>query len=214
MNESELTDMRRDFARATLTRSSVADDPFAQFSKWFDDAVASHIIDANAMTLSTVDTGCRPSSRVVLLKGFDQSGFTFFTNYESKKGRDLAANPNAVLHFYWPELERQVNIRGTAGKITREESDAYFRSRPLASRIGAWASNQSTVLPSREYLEDRVADLMAKFVDDEVPLPPFWGGFRVVPDRFEFWQGRPSRLHDRICFEKDGDSWAISRLSP
>jgi pyridoxamine 5'-phosphate oxidase len=177
-------------------------------------ALNSDIIDANAMTLSTVDADCRPSSRVVLLRGFDTSGFTFFTNYESKKGHDLAANPNAVLHFFWPELERQVNIRGSAAKISHEESEAYFKSRPVESRIGAWASNQSSVLESRDELEKRVEELRAKFGGDDIPLPPFWGGFRVTPDRFEFWQGRSSRLHDRICYELKENNWEISRLSP
>jgi pyridoxamine 5'-phosphate oxidase len=214
MSESELTDLRRDYARESLSRSSVAHDPLVQFSKWMDEVLTSKVIDPNAMVVSTVDAECRPSSRVVLLKDFGESGFTFFTNYESKKGHDLAENPNTVLHFFWPELERQVNIRGTAAKVSREESETYFRSRPVESRIGAWASSQSSVIRSRGELEERVEELRRKYADGEVPLPPFWGGFRVMPDRFEFWQGRPSRLHDRICYERDGQAWRITRLSP
>ena len=214
MSEGELTDLRRDYARETLSRASVAHSPFVQFSKWMDEVLTSKIIDPNAMMVSTVDAECRPSSRVVLLKDFGESGFTFFTNYESRKGRELAANPNVVLHFFWPELERQVNISGTAAKTSREESEAYFRSRPFESRIGAWASSQSAVLQSREELEDRVGELRAQYADGDVPLPPFWGGFRVTPGRFEFWQGRPSRLHDRICYKLIGGSWGIERLSP
>jgi pyridoxamine 5'-phosphate oxidase len=148
------------------------------------------------------------------LKGFDEDGFTFFTNYESKKGRDLAANPKAVLHFFWPELERQVNIRGAAEKVSSAESEAYFKSRPVESRIGAWASSQSTVIESRKELETRVQELQARYAEADVPLPPFWGGYRLAPDRFEFWQGRPSRLHDRICYEPADSGWSITRLAP
>jgi len=214
MSETELTGLRRDYARESLSRSSVAHNPFVQFSKWMDEALNSKIIDANAMILSTVDAECRPSSRVVLLKGFDEDGFTFFTNYESKKGRDLAANPKAVLHFFWPELERQVNIRGAAEKVSSAESEAYFKSRPVESRIGAWASSQSTVIESRKELETRVQELQARYAEADVPLPPFWGGYRLTPDRFEFWQGRPSRLHDRICYEPADSGWSITRLAP
>ncbi|MEP7213423.1 MAG: pyridoxamine 5'-phosphate oxidase [Acidobacteriota bacterium] len=214
MSDGELTDLRRDYARETLSRSSVAHSPFVQFSKWMDEVLTSQIIDPNAMMVSTVDAQCRPSSRVVLLKDFDESGFTFFTNYESQKGRDLAANQNIVLHFFWPELERQINISGAAAKTSREESEAYFKSRPFESRIGAWASSQSSVLRSREELENRVEELRTQYADGNVPLPPFWGGFRVTPFRFEFWQGRPSRLHDRICYNVNGDTWKIERLYP
>lgn len=214
MNETELAELRRDFSRERLSRSSVAQSPFSQFSKWMAEALASEIIDANAMVLATVDEQCRPSSRVVLLKGFDETGFAFYTNYESKKGHDLASNPHAALHFFWPELERQINIRGIAAKISREKSEAYFKSRPLESQIGAWASNQSAILESRDELEKRVEEIRKQFSGDDVPLPPFWGGFRLTPDRFEFWQGRASRLHDRICYEPNGESWTISRLSP
>lgn len=214
MELHELAALRRDFSRESLSEISVAGDPFEQFSKWMDEALAAEIVDATAMTLSTVDTECRPSSRVVLLKGFDKTGFAFYTNYESKKARDLAANPNATVHFFWAELERQVIISGMVSKTSREESEAYFKSRPVESRIGAWASKQSSVLASREELEKRVEDLRAEYPDGDVPLPPFWGGFRLSPVHFEFWQGRASRLHDRICYELRDGKWEIFRLSP
>jgi pyridoxamine 5'-phosphate oxidase len=215
MNAHELENLRRDFARESLSKSSVNADPFAQFSIWMTEALASEIVDANAMTLSTVDAEQRPSSRVVLLKGFDVSGFSFFTNYGSRKGHDLAVNPNAVLHFFWPELERQVSVQGVVEKTTREESEAYFRLRPIESRLGAWASSQSDVIASREELEIRLEEFREKFRgNEEIPIPPFWGGYRLIPQRLEFWQGRPSRLHDRIGYELRGEAWAIFRLSP
>jgi len=213
MDRNELADLRRDFASEGLSKESVASDPFDQFAHWMDEALKSDIIDANAMTLSTVGEDGRPSARVVLLKYFGQTGFAFFTNYKSKKARDLASNPYAVLHFFWPQLDRQVAIHGEAGKTSREESEKYFNSRPVESRLGAWASNQSSVIESREILEQRVEEFREKFGDD-VPLPDFWGGFRVVPTRFEFWQGRQSRLHDRIVYELVGDDWKVIRLSP
>jgi pyridoxamine 5'-phosphate oxidase len=209
----ELADLRRDFAHQELSESAVATDPFDQFSLWMDEALAADIIDANAMTVSTVGEDGRPSARVVLLKYFDASGFAFFTNYDSKKGRDLAANPFTVLHFFWPQLDRQVAIYGQVEKTTQEESEKYFNSRPVESRLSAWASNQSRVVESRTVLEQRVAELREKF-GDNVPLPPFWGGFRLTPDRFEFWQGRQNRLHDRIVYELAGEGWNIVRLSP
>lgn len=214
MNADELAGLRRDFSSRTLTESSIAPDPFDQFTIWMREALGSQIVDANAMTLSTVDAECRPSARVVLLKGFDKSGFKFFTNYESKKARDLAINPHAVLHFFWAELERQVIISGRAAKTSREESEAYFLSRPLESRLGAWASKQSSRLAGRDELERRVEELRREFPDGNVPLPPFWGGYRLAPDSFEFWQGRASRLHDRICYELRDESWHMFRLSP
>ena len=214
MNADELASMRRDFSSRKLTEDSIEKDPFDQFSVWMREAIASEIIDANAMTLATVDSDCRPSSRIVLLKGFDKAGFKFFTNYESKKARDLAENPNAVLHFFWAELERQVIVCGKAAKISHDESEAYFFSRPLESRIGAWASKQSSRLENREQLENRVEEFRRQFSDGNVPLPSFWGGYRVAPESFEFWQGRSSRLHDRICFKLKNNDWEICRLSP
>ncbi len=213
MNSKELADLRRDFSSEELSESSVAADPLEQFGAWMKEALTAAMLDANAMTLSTVGADGRPSARVVLLKGFGPEGFTFFTNYESRKGRELAANPNAFMHFFWPELERQVSIAGTVEKISREESESYFVTRPLESRIGAWASNQSTILESRKELENRVRKYIEKFHGD-VPLPPHWGGFRLTPESFEFWQGRASRLHDRICYERHNGIWEIVRRSP
>ena len=213
MDTKELADLRRDFSSSGLSESMMATSPFEQFSVWMDDALKADIIDPNAMTLSTVGSDNRPSARVVLLKYFGEEGFAFFTNYESKKGADLAANPFTVLHFFWPQLDRQVAIYGRVEKTSREESEKYFNSRPVDSRLGAWASNQSRVIESREVLEKRVVELREKFGDD-VPLPPFWGGFRLTPDKFEFWQGHQNRLHDRIVYELACETWKIARLSP
>ncbi|MEO6655655.1 MAG: pyridoxamine 5'-phosphate oxidase [Pyrinomonadaceae bacterium] len=213
MSKTELAGLRRDFSSDGLLESAVAASPFEQFSDWMEDALKADIIDPNAMTLSTVGDDGRPSARVVLLKYFDESGFAFFTNYESKKGTDLARNPFTVFHFFWPQLDRQVAIYGRVEKTSREVSEKYFNSRPVDSRLGAWTSNQSRVIGSREELETRFEECRGKFGDD-VPLPPFWGGFRLTPDKFEFWQGRQNRLHDRICYTLDGGAWAISRLSP
>ncbi|MFZ1701434.1 MAG: pyridoxamine 5'-phosphate oxidase [Pyrinomonadaceae bacterium] len=213
MEKQELADLRRDFVASGLNEADLAASPFEQFSIWMNAALGADIIDPNAMTLSTVGPDNRPSARVVLLKYFGEQGFAFFTNYESKKGTDLADNPHATLHFFWPQLDRQVAIYGRVERTSREESEKYFNSRPVDSRHGAWASNQSRVIESREVLERRVEEFREKF-GDEVPLPPFWGGFCLTPDRFEFWQGRQNRLHDRIVYELEQDSWKIARLSP
>lgn len=209
----ELADLRRDFSSAGLDEASCAANPFDQFSKWMDDALNADIIDPNAMTVSTVGEDGRPSVRVVLLKSFDSESFAFFTNYESKKGTDLLRNPFTVFHFFWPQLDRQVAIYGHVEKTSREESEEYFNSRPVDSRLGAWTSNQSREIDSREVLEKRFEEFREKFGDD-VPLPPFWGGFRLTPEKFEFWQGRQNRLHDRICYTLNDHKWKISRLSP
>ena len=214
METKRLADLRRDFVREGLSEAGVERDPFAQFANWMNEALNADIIDANAMTLSTVDPQSRPTARVVLLKGYNENGFVFFTNYESKKSTDLLSNPNAALHFFWPDLERQIAICGKAVQTSREESENYFKSRPLESRLGAWASEQSSVIASRDVLENRVEKLRIQYADGYVPLPPFWGGFRVVPDKFEFWQGRASRLHDRICYELKNGEWEIYRRSP
>lgn len=214
MENVNFADLRRDYSLQELSKSSVDPDPFAQFSAWMNEALDSVVIEPTAMTVSTVDADGQPSSRVVLLKGFDANGFVFFTNYESKKGRDLSSNPHISLHFFWPDLERQIIISGRAAKVAREESEAYFVSRPLESRIGAWASKQSSVLENRDELEKSVADIRERFADGSVPCPPFWGGFRVTPNRIEFWQGRRSRLHDRIVYKLDAGNWQIVRLSP
>jgi pyridoxamine 5'-phosphate oxidase len=213
MNTSDLANLRRDYAGKELTKASVESDPYVQFTKWLDEALTSEIIDANAMLLSTVDADCRPSSRVVLLKGVDDRGFVFFTNYESKKAADLAKNPKASLTFFWPQLQRQVHISGTAETIPTSESAAYFKTRPYDSQIGAWASHQSSVIESRAALEAKFETMRERF-RAEVPLPPFWGGYRVTPNQIEFWQGRASRLHDRIVYRLLGSHWLTERLSP
>ncbi|MEO6051283.1 MAG: pyridoxamine 5'-phosphate oxidase [Pyrinomonadaceae bacterium] len=213
MSKTELAGLRRDFASDGLSESDVDRDPFEQFSVWMDDALKADIIDPNAMTVSTVGDDGRPSARIVLLKYFDETSFAFFTNYESKKGADLAGNPFTVFHFFWPELDRQVAIYGRVEKTSRKESEKYFNSRPVESRLGAWTSSQSRVIESRDALEKRFEEFRQKF-GDNVSLPPFWGGFRMTPDKFEFWQGRQNRLHDRICYMLNGNIWEIARLSP
>ncbi|VWC48746.1 pyridoxine/pyridoxamine 5'-phosphate oxidase [Burkholderia lata] len=211
-----LADLRINYSRASLDEADVAHDPFAQFDRWFKEALAAKLPEPNTMTLATVGDDGRPSARIVLIKGVDERGFVFFTNYESRKGRDLAAHPQAALLFYWIELERQVRIEGRIEKTSAEESDRYFASRPLGSRIGAWASDQSAVIDSRATLEAQERAVSERYGDNP-PRPPHWGGYRLVPDSIEFWQGRPSRLHDRLLYTRDADTspgWSISRLSP
>ncbi|WP_322022206.1 pyridoxamine 5'-phosphate oxidase [Burkholderia sp. BCC1977] len=211
-----LADLRINYSRASLDEADAAPDPFAQFDRWFKEALAAKLPEPNTMTLATVGDDGRPSARIVLIKGVDERGFVFFTNYESRKGRDLAAHPHAALLFYWIELERQVRIEGRIEKTSADESDRYFASRPLGSRIGAWASEQSAVIDSRATLEAREKDVAERYGENP-PRPPHWGGYRVVPDAIEFWQGRPSRLHDRLLYTRDAAAapgWTISRLSP
>lgn len=214
MNTQQLADIRREYSSRSLDKADVDRDPFAQFGRWMEDALSAELPEPTAMTLATVDGEGRPSSRVVLLKGFDPAGFVFYTNYLSRKGQEIENSPYVGLSFFWPELERQVLVSGRAGKVMPDESDEYFASRPFESRIGAWASAQSTVIGDRAELEAKVSDLRARYADGNVPRPPHWGGYRVVPGRFEFWQGRPSRLHDRICYTLREDGWDIVRLSP
>jgi pyridoxamine 5'-phosphate oxidase len=205
--------LRRDYGKDSFSEKNADRDPVRQFELWFQSAVEAEMYDPNAMVLTTASREAKPSSRVVLLKNYDQRGFVFFSNYESRKGLELAENPQASLLFYWDKLERQVRIDGTVEKITAEESDEYFQTRNYTSRLGAWASAQSQRLPNRFTLLRKVASYMMKY-PNEVPLPPFWGGYRLKPDSFEFWQGRESRLHDRILYSKSGDSWELQRLYP
>jgi pyridoxamine 5'-phosphate oxidase len=212
--QHDLAQMRRSYEQAALDETHVAADPLAQFHKWFDEAVHAKALEANAMTLATVDRDGRPSTRVVLLKGLDARGPVWYTNYLSRKGRELEGNAHAALQFFWPELERVVRIEGTVEKIAEAESDTYYRTRPLGSRIGAWASPQSEVIPSRESLEVTWAESQAHQGQDP-QRPAHWGGYRLNPTYWEFWQGRASRLHDRLCFTRQDDgSWALARLAP
>jgi pyridoxamine 5'-phosphate oxidase len=216
-----LSDLRKDYTLGGLQEHDLNPDPFKQFEAWLQDALdaqkkfnASHF-EANAMTLATATKDGKPSARTVLLKHLDARGFVFFTNYESRKGQELAENPYAALCFHWELLERQVCVTGRVEKISTEESEAYFKTRPLGSRIGAWASKQSSVISGRGELLKRVAELGLKYPTGDIPLPPFWGGYRVLPDEIQFWQGQPSRLHDRFRYLKQPDgTWTIDRLSP
>lgn len=211
----KLADRRREYAKAALDEASVAHDPFDQFRRWFDDAEAAELPEPHAMTLATADAEGKPSARIVLLKGIDRESFVFYTSYGSRKGRELEANPHAALVFYWDALERQVRVTGRVERLDAVASWEYFRTRPIGSRIGAWASHQSELLAERADLERRVEELTREFDGKEIPMPPAWGGYRVIPDEIEFWQGRPSRLHDRITFRRDGPTaWQRGRLSP
>jgi pyridoxamine 5'-phosphate oxidase len=210
-----VADLRRDYMLHGLSEAELDPSPFRQFQVWFEQALAAGLPEPNAMTLATSTPDGRPSARMVLIKGVDGRGFVFFTNYASRKGQELAANPHAALVFYWAELERQIRIEGLVEQVSAAESDAYFHSRPLGSRLGAWASRQSAVIAGREVLQQRVDELAAQYADEQVPRPPHWGGYRVVPAAIEFWQGRPSRLHDRLRYQRQADeSWLIERLSP
>jgi len=209
-----IADLRREYRNHVLIETEAASDPITQFLRWFEEAQRAKLLEANAMTLATASATGEPSARTVLLKGADENGFVFFTNYESAKAQDLAANPRACLLFFWGELERQVRITGAVVRASREESAAYFRSRPRGSQIGAWVSPQSRTIPSRGVLEENFESLTAQYEGDEVPVPPFWGGYRVAPERVEFWQGRPSRLHDRLLYTKHAGGWSRSRLAP
>jgi pyridoxamine 5'-phosphate oxidase len=209
-----VSDIRRDYTGRGLSEAEAGSDPLRLFERWFAEAVAAVPQEPNAMTLATVSPDGTPSARIVLLKGFDDSGFVFFTNYDSAKGQDLAANPRAALLFFWAALERQVRITGRVSRVSREESNVYFHSRPIGSQLSASASPQSSVLKDRDELERKVAELAREYEGREVPLPACWGGYRLAPDHIEFWQGRPNRLHDRLRYSRESASWTRVRLAP
>lgn len=210
-----IANLRRDYQQAGLTEADVDPDPIKQFERWFNAALQAGIPEPNAMTLGTAGRDGMPGTRTVLLKGFDARGFVFYTNYESRKARQLSENPQASLLFPWVALERQIEILGRVEKVSREETAAYFHSRPVASQLGAWASHQSAALSDRDELEKRVQALQVKYQDQPVPVPPFWGGYRVLPGSIEFWQGRANRLHDRLRYSLESDgTWKLVRLSP
>lgn len=211
---NSISDIRKDYRMKSFLESDAASDPFAQFGHWWLEAVESKIDEVNAMTLATSSADGFPSARIVLLKGYDRNGFVFFTNYNSQKGQDIAANPKACLLFFWKELERQVRIDGSIEKISAKDSEEYFQSRPVGSRIGAWCSPQSSVIPDRSLLDKNVEFYSNKFNAQIVPRPDHWGGYIVKPTAIEFWQGRSSRLHDRLRYSKIADSWKIERLAP
>lgn len=213
MDKKSLQNLRKDYTKQELSINKAVDDPIVQFNSWFKEAIDSDALEPNAMTLSTATKEGIPSSRVVLLKGVDE-GFVFYTNYDSKKGEQLLANPHACLNFFWPELERQVRVEGLVAKVSAEESDEYFHSRPFKSRIGAHASPQSQRIEKRDVLKNIAEELLKRFTSGSVPRPEHWGGYRLVPRYVEFWQGRASRLHDRICYEKTNNRWDKYRLAP
>lgn len=197
-----------------LIENKVDENPFIQFSTWFNEMLKTESVEPNAMILATVSAEGRPSLRTVLLKQFNEKGFIFYTNYESRKAKDLLENPYAEILFLWLQQERQVRISGKVEKVSVQESEDYFHSRPLTNQIAAWASKQSSIIPDRGYLEKKYSEYLEKFKDGKIPLPPFWGGFRIIPEKFEFWQGRESRLHDRLVYRKINEMWKIERLSP
>ena len=210
----DLSEVRREYIRDHLERENLADDPIDQFDAWFEQARAAGAAEVNAMVLATAGADGQPSARTVLLKYFDRRGFVFFTNLESSKARQISENPKVALHFYWPLMERQVIIRGEAVQVTRREALSYFVKRPRGSQLGAWVSDQSRVVSSRSMLEMKLDEMKRRFSDGKIPLPSFWGGYRVIPQETEFWQGRENRLHDRFLFTRDGERWTIQRLAP
>lgn len=210
----DLSKIRREYSRDHLERENLADDPVDQFDKWFEQAHAAGATEVNAMVLATAGPDGQPSARTVLLKYFDRKGFVFFTNLESAKARHIQDNPKVALHFYWPLMERQVIIRGEAIQVNRREALSYFVKRPRGSQLGAWVSDQSRVVSSRSMLEMKLDEMKRRFADGKIPLPSFWGGYRVMPEQVEFWQGRENRLHDRFLFRREGEEWTVERLAP
>lgn len=214
LSQTSITELRCDYRQQALLETEVHTNPILQFQDWLEQALAAELPEPNAMTLATVTTEGRPAARMVLLKGFDQQGFVFYTNYLSRKGQDLAQNPWGALVFWWAELERQVRIEGQIAKVSDQETEAYFDSRPRGSQLGAWASEQSQVICDRTILDQRLQDLEQKYQNQPIPRPPHWGGYRLQPDLIEFWQGRPNRLHDRLCYRSKDQQWTLERLSP
>jgi pyridoxamine 5'-phosphate oxidase len=214
MNSTYANNEKKNNQSNELNESLINKNPFIQFTKWYESNLNSNLNEPTAMMLSTADVNGNSSARIVLLKEIDDRGFVFYTNYESRKGKDLKENPKAALTFYWDELRRQIRIEGKIEKLSIATSKEYFSSRPRESQIGAWVSEQSSVIPNRDFLENKYAEFEEKFGNEEIPLPDFWGGYRVIPNYFEFWQGRENRLHDRICYKKENDEWKIFRLAP
>ena len=215
MKKVPITHLRREYRYEELVEKNVPSNPIPMFKRWFQEALKAEVLDVNALALASISASGKPSNRIVLLKGLDSRGFTFFTNYESRKGKELRQKPVASLLFFWPQLSRQIRIDGKVSKVSTHESDVYFKTRPRGSQLGAWASNQSQTVPNREYLEARMRALEEQFAGKTIPRPPYWGGFRLVPNTLEFWQGRPNRLHDRLQYQRKGQGgWKISRLAP
>lgn len=212
--DHKVAGLREEYSRSGLVESDLARDPIEQFRRWFDEALEANLHEPNAMTLATATSDGKPSARIVLLKGYDERGFVFYTNYEGRKAVELRENPHIALVFYWGELSRQVRVEGHASRVSAPESDAYYRSRPRGSRLGAWASEQSRMVEGRGVLEERLSELEAKYEGRDVPRPPFWGGYRVEPETFEFWQGRENRLHDRLVYRRAEGGWEVKRLQP
>ena len=212
--EQHIADLRKEYIKNILRKEDLKSDPLSQFAIWFEEAQKAAAVEPNAMTLSTVSASGKPSSRIVLLKGIEEQAMIFFTNYSSDKGKDMLENPYVALNFFWPELERQVRIEGTITKTSAEESDVYFNSRPIGSQLGAWASPQSSIVNSREEMEANLLEFERKFKDRVIPRPPHWGGYKVSPEKMEFWQGRASRLHDRFLYSLEANQWKIDRLAP